>query len=200
MQTSPLIAHLIDLNAEPGPAPDAGVLSPFGATHSASKLAAAEAQGYERGRRGVEGEMRQRIADLEAQFAQEREKSRRQWTEAQGQKLQAQLTDGLARIRLEIAQSIAGVITPFIAGRLREQAVDELTAAAEAIVKDGLPLTVEVSGPPDLTNAIAKQLESHATVVKIALVETPELRVKIDNRMIETRFGDWISIVEDVLR
>jgi hypothetical protein len=200
MQTSPLVQHLIDLNSEPGPGADSGLLTPFGATHSQTRMAAAEAQGFERGRRSVDEGLRQAVADLEAKFAQEREVMRRQWTEAQAQKMQAHLEAGLAKLRLELAQSVAGVIGPFLANRLREEAVEELTTAAEALVNEGMPLTIEVSGPADLTGAIARQLEPLATVVKVALVETPELRVKVDNRMIETRFKDWVSLVEDVLR
>lgn len=201
MQTSPLTKHLIDLNAEAAQRSEGGgMLSPFGATHSQTKIASAEASGYERGRRSIEHEMRQAVTDLEARFAQERATIRREWTETQAQKLSVQLDEGMARLRLELSQSIAEVLVPFLAARLREQAVEDMTAAAEALVNEGLPPTVEVSGPADLTGAIARQLEPLATVVKIALVETPELRVKVDNRMLETRVKDWLAIVEDVLR
>lgn len=200
MQTSPLIQHLIDLNADPGQRSESGVLSPFGATHSQTRIAAAESQGFEKGRRSIEHELRQAVGDLEARFANERATIRKEWTEAQANKMRDQLDAGLARLRLELHQSVTQAIMPFLAARLREQAVEELTAAAEALVNEGMPPTVEISGPADLTAAIARQLEPLATVVKIALVETPELRVKVDNRMLETRFKDWLAVVEDVLR
>lgn len=200
MQTSPLIQHLIDLNADPGQRSESGVLSPFGATHSQNRIAAAETQGYEKGRRSIEHEMRQTVGDLEARFAQERATIRKEWTDTQAQKMRDQLDEGLAKLRLELFQSLTRTMMPFLVARLREQAVEELTAAAEALVSEGTPPTVEISGPADLTGAIARQLEPLATVVKIALVEAPELRVKVDNRMIETRLKDWLAVVEDVLR
>lgn len=200
MQTSSLVHHLIDLNAGESERTAADVLAPFGATHSATRMAAADAAGFERGRLSGAAEMKRVLAEQDARFTSERDLARRQWTEAEGQKLAGMLDKGMATVRDELALAIAQTMSPFIVGRLREQALEDLTVAAEELVSEHMPLAIEISGPPDLTAALAERLESLATVIRVAAVVTPELRVRVDKRVIETRLNDWIQLIEDALR
>jgi hypothetical protein len=197
MQTSPLVHFLIDLNSSESEQVDTNVLTPFGATHSASRIAAADAGGFERGRRTADQDLRVALTDLQAKLAREHGEARRQWVEAEGARMAETLERGMAAIRMEMAASIARTLAPFVIVRMREQAVEDIVAAAEELVNDGMPLTIEVSGPPDLAAVVTKRLEPLATVVRLAPVTTPELRVRVDTRIIETRLNDWVSLIED---
>jgi len=72
--------------------------------------------------------------------------------------------------------------------------------AAEELLKDGTPMNVEISGPPDFTPILVKRLEPLATVVRIAAVNSPEIRVRVDTRIIETRLSDWVGQIEGALQ
>jgi hypothetical protein len=200
MHTSPLVHHLIDLNVSEGENAGGNVLAPFGATHSASRIAAADAIGYERGVRSVESELKNALHEQETRLKEEYETSRRQLMEGEASKLAAKIDEGMTALRKELAAALAQTIAPFVVGRLREQALEDVVTAAEDLVKDGTPLTIEVSGPPDFTPVLVKRLENFATVVRIAAVSSPEIRVRVDTRIIETRLSDWVAQIEGALQ
>jgi hypothetical protein len=200
MHTSPLVHHLIDLNVSEKENAGGNVLAPFGATHSASRIAAADAKGYERGLRNAESELNKALNEQEARLRAEFETARRQLLEGEASKLASKIDDGLAALRKELATALAQTIAPFVVGRLREQALEDVVTAAEDLVRDGTPLTIEVSGPADFTPVLVKRLENFATVVRIAAVSSPEIRVRVDTRIIETRLSDWVAQIEGALQ
>lgn len=200
MQTSPLLHHLVDLNSSETERAGSSVLAPFGATHSASRIAAADATGFDRGLRTADANLKQALSDQEARLRNESEAGRRRLVEGEARILQTKLEEGLEAVRKEMAAAIARTLAPFIAGRLREQAMNDIVAAAEDLVKDGMPTTVEISGPPDLMPVLAQRLEPFATVVRVAAVSSPEIRVRIDTRIIETRLSDWVTQIEGALQ
>lgn len=200
MQTSPLMQHLIDLNGDAS-APDtgAGVLAPFGATHSALRIAAADAAGFERGRQSTDAERAAVLSDMEARHARELAAARQQWSEAEASRIATHLEHGMAGMRTELAAAMVRALIPFIADRLRNQAVEDMVAAAEDLVADAMPLTIEVSGPADLAAVLARRLEPFGTVVRTAGASDAELRVRADARILETRIKDWLALVEGAL-
>ena len=200
MHTSPLVHHLIALNVGENETAGGNVLAPFGATHSASRIAAADATGYERGLRNAESVLNKALNEQEARLKDEFESARRQLLEGEASKLAAKIDDGMAALRKELAAALAQTIAPFVVGRLREQALEDVVTAAEDLVKDGTPMTIEVSGPADFTPVLVKRLEQSATVVRIAAVSSPEIRVRVDTRIIETRLSDWVAQIEGALQ
>jgi hypothetical protein len=196
MQTSPLVQYLIDLNGDDAPHTGAGALAPFGATHSALRIAAADAAGFERGRRSTETELTGALAELEVRHARERDEARILWTDTEAERLTAQLAASIAAVREDLAATVARTLLPFIEGRLRDRAIDDLAAAAEVLVAEAMPLTIEVSGPPDLAAALARRLETLGTVVRTASPSGAELRVRADSRILETRLKDWLVAIE----
>ena len=200
MHTSPLVHHLIDLNVGENENAGGNVLAPFGATHSASRIAAADATGYERGLRNAESVLNKALSEQEARLKDEFESARRQLLEGEASKLAAKIDEGMAALRKELGAALAQTIAPFVVGRLREQALEDVVTAAEDLVKDGTPLTIEVSGPADFTPVLVKRLEHFATVVRIAAVSSPEIRVRVDTRIIETRLSDWVAQIEGALQ
>lgn len=200
MHTSPLVHHLIDLNVSERENAGGNVLAPFGATHSASRIAAADATGYERGLRNAESELNKALNEQETRLKGEFETARRQLLDGEAAKLASKIDEGMAALRKELAAALAQTIAPFVVGRLREQALEDVVTAAEDLVKDGTPLTIEVSGPADFTPVLVKRLEQSATVVRIAAVSSPEIRVRVDTRIIETRLSDWVAQIEGALQ
>lgn len=200
MQTSSLVHHLIDLNTSETERSADSVLAPYGATHSASRMATADAAGFERGRLSAQADVRQLLAEQEARFVRQRATDRQQWVDAQSSVLASRLDEGVAAVRQELAATISKVIVPFIVARLTEQAVGDLVAAADDLVKDSMPLTIEVSGPTDLRAEVVRRLEPLATVVRASPEQATELRVRVDDKILESRLTDWIALIEDVLR
>ncbi len=200
MQTSPLLHHLVDLNSSEADRSGTSVLAPFGATHSASRIAAADAMGFERGVRAADTNLKQALSDQEARLRGEFEAARRRLVEGEARILEAKLEAGIEATRQDTAAAIARTLAPFIAGRLRDQALNDVVAAAEDLVRDSMPTTIEISGPADLMPVLAQRLEPLATVVRVAAVSSPEIRVRVDTRIIETRLSDWVIQIEGALQ
>lgn len=196
MQTSPLVQHLIDLNSDSEAQQSAGVLAPFGATHSPRRIAAADAAGFERGRRSSETEVVEKLAEIEARYAREQQEARRHWTETEASRLTTQLASSVAELRTEMSTAMARALVPFVEGRLRGHALDDLVAATVALVADAMPLTIEVSGSDDLAAILSRNLEPYGTVVRSVSSSTGELRVRADTQVLETRIKDWLATIE----
>jgi hypothetical protein len=200
MQTSPLVQHLIDLTPSDAPQSADSSLAPFGATHSASRIAAADKAGFERGRLTVDAELSAKLREQEQRFARDCAALRQQWVEAESERLHAQFLAGMASLRTEMASALAQTMTPFIAARLRSQAAEDLAAMAETLIADAMPLTVEVSGPADLTAVLMRRLEALGTVVRVVPGDATELRVRADARLLQTRVADGLALIEDSLK
>ena len=155
---------------------------------------------YERGLRNAESVLNKALNEQEARLKDEFESARRQLLEGEASKLAAKIDEGMAALRKELAAALAQTIAPFVVGRLREQALEDVVTAAEDLVKDGTPVAIEVSGPADFTPVLVKRLEHFATVVRIAAVSSPEIRVRVDTRIIETRLSDWVAQIEGALQ
>lgn len=200
MQTSSLIQHLVDLNTAEAEQSQKGTLAPFGATHSASRLSKAEEAGYERGRASLQAEMRQAVLDMKTDADARLRDHREQWVEKEAEKLASDVEAGLAKVRLEMAESLTRMLLPFLAGRLEEAALEEIAVAAGGVINECAGVTVELSGREDLSRDLAGRLEMSADYVKVSPDEKPEVRVKIDSTLLETRLADWLKDIEGALR
>lgn len=193
MLTSPLAHHLIDLGPGDPAAAAPGALTPLGATHSMVKLNAAEATGYARGRGAALVELEQRITTQENNFASESEAARRHWVESESTRFATALSDGLSRLEQDVADGVARTLLPFVTERLRETALDHLAGAAEQLVTDSMPASLEISGPADLTAQLVKRLENLSVLVRIVPGDDVDLRVRADTSVLETRIKEWTA-------
>ena len=108
------------------------------------------------------------MSDQEARLRGEFEAARRRLVEGEARILEAKLEAGIEATRQDTAAAIARTLAPFIAGRLRDQALNDVVAAAEDLVRDSMPTTIEISGPADLMPVLAQRLEPLATVVRVS--------------------------------
>lgn len=200
MQTSSLIQHLVDLNSNEAEQSRQGTLAPFGATHSASRLSKAEAVGFERGRATVQDDMQRALSEQRAEADHALIEARKRWIEDEAIKLAADVEAGLEKVRQEMAASLTRALVPFLAGRLEEAALEEIGAAAGAVVNESAGVTIELAGREDLTQALAGRLEMAADYVKVTQQDQAEVRAKIDSTLLETRLADWLKDIEGALR
>lgn len=198
MQTSPLARHLVPIQTTADE--DVSVLAPHGATHSAVRLNAAETAGYERGRQVTEAAVAERMLALERAFVEARALERQAWIDQEAERLAASIGESLAAVKHDTGAAIARAVIPFVARRLRADAVDEIAASAEDLVNESMPLAIEISGPEDLVAALQKRLEKGSAVVRIVDGDTAELRVKVGSGVLQTRLKEWSELLEEVLR
>lgn len=200
MQTSPLSRHLVAI-ATGSVDETASVLAPNGATHSVARLAAAESAGYERGRQAAAADSTRALVRLEQDISERHALARRQWVEHEADRLTASVAESTAVLKREFGEAIARSIVPFAMSRLRQEALDEIAAAAAELVNEAMPLAIEISGPDDLTAALRQRLEHVSTVMRVVPDgSSSELRVRVDTAVIQTRLQEWTRLLEEVLQ
>ena len=144
--------------------------------------------------------MRQAVLDMKTDADARLRDHREQWVEKEAEKLASDVEAGLAKVRLEMAESLTRMLLPFLAGRLEEAALEEIAVAAGGVINECAGVTVELSGREDLSRDLAGRLEMSADYVKVSPDEKPEVRVKIDSTLLETRLADWLKDIEGALR
>jgi hypothetical protein len=200
MQTSPLARHLVTIGTSQAAVDAADVLAPHGATHSIARLAAAESEGYERGRAMAEAALAQRFQEQERHLDERLDAMRREWVAQQADHLERTLAESVTAMQAELADAVARTLLPFVERRLRQDALDEIALATEDLVKESLPLSIELSGPADLTSELAKRLDGLSTVCRVVANAGVELRVRAENKVLQTRIREFCEMLEDAVR
>ncbi len=120
---------------------------------------------------------------------------RRAWVAGEGERIAAALAAGLSEIEVRIANQVARVLKPVIAGHVQRRAVEELVQTLEALLTKGDVGRITVSGPEDLLGALRGSLEGKASNVTFAPAATADLRIEADETVLETRIAAWAAAI-----
>ncbi len=158
----------------------------------APKVLLAEAE--ERGR--LAGAEEARAACEQARLAERAEyerllaDERRRWIEETGGRLGRQIDDGFRELEAQLADSVGRVLQPFLATAVKRRALDELVQTL-ALLKSSGQVRVRVSGPEELLALVRQPLEAHVGAVEYSVGEGSDLRVFVDDTIVETRMAAW---------
>lgn len=170
----------VEVDAPPPPPPDLDAIA-----------AAARAEGRR------EGEAALRAA-VEAAVAAEREaaaaalaEARQVWVETESAVLANAVAAQAQALEERLSQSLSRVLRPFLAEALRQEALRDLHATLASLVADDQAGTLAVTGPADLVAALARRLDLPAERLSITSEGGPDLRIRVNGTLIETRLGAW---------
>ncbi|MEI9899723.1 MAG: hypothetical protein WDN31_05765 [Hyphomicrobium sp.] len=156
----------------------------------------AYARGMEEGRGAAEAEATARLDEQKAASEHSVAAARQTWVEETGPHIAAQITTALASMQDRIAEAVERVLRPFLAQAAREEAVRQLRATLQELIGTNPGLTLEISGPEDLLDALRASLAASAAAVSYVVNETTDVQIKAGASLIETRIAAWLKNCE----
>jgi hypothetical protein len=131
-------------------------------------------------------------AALEQSLASAREA----WCNEEGPRLADQIVTAIRDLEDRIAESAERVLRPFLAQAVRDQAIGQLRTIMHELTSTQPGVTLEVSGPEDLLNAIRTSLPSWLNNVSYVVNDASDIQVKAGASVIETRIAAWLKSSE----
>ena len=113
--------------------------------------------------------------------------------------LTQKLQEGLREIENAVSNTVARVFEPFLIECMREQAITMLAETLEALLTKGEGTNLEICGPEDLLQLLREKLVIQGIKAALTPANTPDLRVKVGQTVIETQLAAWISKFEEVV-
>ena len=169
-------------------------------------------EAYERGKRegvaSVQAEYDVKLAEQKARHVMKVAVDRHRSAAENARVMADQLVAALNEMETEICGSVAAILAPFVAETVRRQAVDELATTLRRMVGERLPTAIKVEGPADLLDALKASLGGFAVPVEYTAaarlaydplderegnVDSIEVRVQLDERVIRTEIGAWLE-------
>lgn len=163
------------------------------------KLAESHTRGYAEGRAAAETEFAARLDAQQQDFVQRLAAARREWSEAEGAVLSDALVGAVNELEARLAETTARILQPFLEAEIRRAAIAELVTAVEAILVRDKAARIEITGPDDLL-AIVRDRLPDSVPATFASGQAADIRVIIDQTVLETRLGAWVSAIREAVR
>lgn len=157
---------------------------------------AAYARGLEEGKAAALAEAEARLEEQKATFKEELATSREAWCREEGTRICEQIELAMRGMEDRIAQCTEHVLRPFLTQTVREQAIVSLRATLQELVATSPELTLEISGPRDLLEAVRANLPASAAAVSYVENEACDVQVKAGASLLETRIAAWLQQIE----
>jgi hypothetical protein len=162
--------------------------------------AARIAQAHESGKAAAAAMLEAKLAEECAKLGQQLAAQREAWTAEQGAKLAVQLAAGLQALEAQVADAAARVLAPFLETRLKQQAIAELRADLEVLLAKDPTISLNITGPEDLLQALREQLAGSTCAVTYTAGDACDVRITADQTLLETRLAAWKARVEEAAR
>lgn len=148
------------------------------------------------GRAAVQAEFDARLKAQAASFEQKFAEARQAWVQAEGERLAGLLASAAEDLKHQIAEQVARVLRPFVADTARLRATDELKASLDRLLTNGEYGRVSISGPQDLIAAFKEHADGKGWNVVFQASQGVDLRVSLDETILETRIGEWTAAIK----
>lgn len=169
-------------------------------SEASARVAQSYARGLEEGRAAAEAELAARFQAQRGAFEGQLASERQAWAAKEGEALAARLTSGLSEIEARTADTVARILAQFVSTELRSAATADLLGMLEGLLSKAEGTRIEISGPEDLLACMRDRLAGLSTAVTFAAHESPDVRVEVDQTVLETCIGAWSARVTGALR
>lgn len=148
------------------------------------------------------------VAEGEAKLAEERVRSairlgeeRAKWSDQQAVAIVSGFEAACREIETNIASSVARILLPFLTEAVRDKSIGSLVEQV-AVLTGNSPVPVfKVTGPSELLDLVKTQLEaSRRTGIAYEAADIAEVRVVVDQTVIETQISAWSERLEEARR
>lgn len=192
MTAIPLARFLVDFGTGGDRAAD-GVQAE---TSASARAAESHARGFAEGKAAAEAEFAARFEAQQQDFERRIAMARQGWVAAEGNALGEALQRAVKELETRLAETTARVLRPFLETKIREAAVGELVTTIEAVLARDKAARVEIAGPEDLLDVVRARLADKVPATFVSS-EAGDIRVIIDQTILETRLGAWMAAIEE---
>ena len=192
MTAIPLARFLVDFGTDGDRAAD-GVRAEASA---GVRAAESHARGFAEGKAAAEAEFAAKLEAQHQDFERRLAMARQCWAAAEGNALGEALLHAVSELETRLAETTARILRPFLETKIREAAVAELVATIEAILTRDKAAQVEITGRDDLLDVVRARLAGKVQAT-YASSEAGDIRVTIDQTVLETRLGAWMAAIEE---
>jgi hypothetical protein len=173
----------------------------------ASRLQESYQQGVAAGRAQERNEIETQTAELSIDFERRLDEARGEFSKALAEQLADEMRTGIERARLAISMHVATALVPFMRVGVTQAAITSFVAELDDMVELTEGMAIDVSCPRELVEpvreAIAEAMSRRGAPsgsVRCIPGDVAEVRVKVNETVIETRLADWLSRLDGVLR
>ena len=153
-------------------------------------------QMQEAARQEIETAVAAERARAEENLAAERKK----WSEAEAERLSIQLSEAFKKLEKTIIDSVARILSPFLAEVWRSQMIDELETTLRTLLTDKQHTHLKISGPEDLLSALSERLGTYGAAIEFAFNAEPDVKVLANDTIIETQLNAWTSRLAEAVQ
>jgi hypothetical protein len=160
----------------------------------AADIAAAHARGLSEGRLLAVEE----AAAAQAAAAVRQTRALTEKTEQAAAVIAAQFDHRIDAMHLDVCRTMTRLLEPVLVRWIRADAIETLSARLGTILRDKVGLNVLVEGPQDLLDALAPLLAAPGKGHSVSIRQStaPDIRVTIDQLLLETQIGAWLQAIE----
>jgi len=173
----------------------------------ANRLQESYQQGVAEGRAQERHEIDRQTAELSIDFERRLEEARGGFSKALAGQLADEMRNGIERARLEISTHVATALVPILRAGVTRAAIASFVSELGEMVELTEGITIDVACPRELVEPVREALGeamgrrgAPPGSVRCIPGDTIEVRVKINDTVIETRLADWLSRLDGVLR
>jgi hypothetical protein len=173
----------------------------------ASRLQESYQKGVAEGRAQERHEIDRQTAELSIDFERRLEEARSGFSKALAGQLADEIRNGIERARLEISTHVATALLPILRAGVTKAAIASFVAELGEMVELTEGIAIDVACPRELIEPVREALGeamgrrgAPPGSVRCIPGDTAEVRVKVNDTVIETRLADWLSRLDGVLR
>src|SRR5690606_30841342 len=130
------------------------------AEQPAAEVEQAHALGLEEGRATAQRDYEERLTEQRLRFQQQLADERQVWAGDTGQRLADEIRNGLADVAQSIAHTAVRVLAPFLAERVKTEALADIQANLAVLLAKTDAVTIDINGPEDLLQELRAKLSS----------------------------------------
>jgi hypothetical protein len=166
------------------------------AMDSTAAIETAYARGLEDGRARAAADCEARISAHAEAFERRLMEERRRWVADEGERLSELFVSGLGDLEVRVADTMARILKPLLIAEVHRRAVAELAEALDGLLAKGDLLSVTVTGPSDLLEALRTHLQGTFDSVHYVTAESLDVRIVAGETILETCIGAWVRAIE----
>ncbi len=148
---------------------------------------------FEEGREAARREFGEERAAMRDRLDAEVAKARAQWVEEEGGRLASAHRAAIEDFEMRCAQAVANILRPFLSNLVIGRVTELLVENLEVLFTARTPALFEVSGPADMLDALREKFAAHDASVEFKPDESMDIRVRVDDTIIETQLGAWMT-------
>lgn len=173
---------------------------------TAARIEEAYQKGLAAGRALERQVMDTQAAELSVDFERRLEETMRRFSATLADRLAGELRSGVDSARLTISNHVATALLPFLRAGVTRTALESFVAELGEMVEMTDGMSIDVACPRELIEPLREALGdamakrgAPAGSVRCIPGDTSEIRVTLDNTVIETRLTSWLARLDGVL-